>query len=149
MTIEAGVGAGSEVPAEEFSVRHVHLRHVAFDAPRVPRMRDLKIAAEDIALTVTRRIDGSRAQGYYDLVLTIEVHAVVEGETIFRATVEEVGVFRVVGYPEAEVRAMLGTRGAEQMYPYAREFILSMVSRCGFQNLSLRPFNFTLPPEAQ
>lgn len=148
MTSEAGVAADSEVPAKEFSVRNVQLRQVVFDAPRVPRMRGLKVAAEDIALTVTRRIDGQR-KDLYDLALTIDVHAVVNGETIFRAMVEEVGVFRIVGYPDDEVRAMLGTRGAEQIYPYAREFILSMVSRCGFQNLSLRPFNFTLPAEAQ
>jgi preprotein translocase subunit SecB len=144
MVGESGAGVDSDVPAKEFSLRRIELRKAAFDAPKVPYATAVTIAVEDMSITVARQIEALGGDAYI-LSLIVDVLAVVQGVTIFKATVEEVGVFRVSGYPEEEVRTLLGTKGAEQIYPYARELILSMVSRCGYQNLSLRPFSFVLP----
>ncbi len=136
--------ADSPAPRKEFSIRRVNLRRMGFDAPLVPNVAAHNIDWENIELHTqreSRRLDENR----YELVFTLYVHMKDDNGTVLQVTVEEVGIFRVLGYPEEEALALLRTKGAEQVYPYAREAVLSLVGRADIPNLGLKPLSFDLP----
>lgn len=143
---ENGPGPDDTSIRKEFSIGQVFLKNAAFDAPSVPRMNYGVESMEwnDVDISI-----GSSAQRLledrYEVILHLGVHAKRDGVTVFRATVEQVGVFRVKGYTDEEARAVLPIRGGELVYPYAREFVLSMLGRSGVQRLQLPPRAFNTP----
>ena len=145
MVSESQPGAAGDVPAKVFRIRRVGLRRMAFEAPDAPRMNAAKIDWENVEVKIGRRVIASRGE-IYELQLNLFAHAMDEaGTTVFRGTVEHVGVFRLTGYTDEEAYEVLRTKGAEQVYPFAREVMLSLVGRCGVQQFGLKPLTFELP----
>lgn len=144
MVSESVAGAAEAVSSKQFRIRRVSLRRLAFEAPDAPWIPTAKIDWENVEVHVGRELGGIR-NDRYELVLTLYVHATADNETVFRGTAEQIGVFEVAGYSDEEASDLLRTKGAEQVYPYARELILSILGQSGVQNLGLKPFSFDLP----
>ena len=135
----------STTDAREFVIRNVKLRSVSFNAPAVPALAPDVLNAEKVKVEVSAHARRGRNPELYEVALILDVRATDDGGDHFRAVVEEVGVFRVVGYPEEEAMALLRSKGAGMLYPYAREMVLSMVGRCGINQLGLQPLGFDMP----
>ena len=125
-------------------LRSAKLRKVGFEAPDVRSINVDKIDWDNVEVYVQREI-GDRLEDRFELILVLYVNANGEDGMVFRAIVEEVGLFKVTGYPEEEIGNLLRTKGAEMLYPYAREFVLSMIGRAGIPQFSLKPMTFELP----
>jgi len=126
------------------SLQRVQLKKVGFEMPF--RIANINEIAWDNVDVFTQRNVGDRLDNRFELTLVLYVNATsLDGEMVFRAIVEEVGVLKVTGYPEEEIADLLRTKGAEMIYPYAREFILSMIGRAGIPQFSLKPMTFELP----
>jgi len=136
-------GESGESPIE-LTLKWVRLRKAGFELSHVRSVQIDKIDWDNVEVYVQREI-GGRLDDRYELVMVVYVNANGEDGMIFRAVVEEVGLFQVKGYPEEEISDLLRTKGAEMIYPYAREFVLSMIGRAGIPQFSLKPMTFDLP----
>ncbi len=144
MSGQSGAGAEGTAVPQQFSIRRVNLRRMGFDAPIVPDNGTHQIDWENVDVR-TQREARRVAADRYELGLTLYVHVTTDSGTAVQVTVEEVGTFRIDGYAEDEALELLRTKGAEQVYPYAREVLLSLVGRAGLQNFGLKPLGFDLP----
>jgi preprotein translocase subunit SecB len=138
MAVERAEVEATSGPTKGFSLRQVWLRSCSFDAPLVPRMHFLPdgTIGDDLRLGTTSEAL-KLLDDRYEVALYLDVQSTRGDETLFRAVTWVVGVFQVVGYEDEEAREVLRTKGAELMYPYAREIVSSMVSRAGVQRLAL------------
>lgn len=82
------------------------------------------------------------ADDQFEVTLRITVTCNNEGKTAFICEVTQAGVFllRNIGGDVGEF--LLGGTAPNILFPYAREFISSLVSRATFPQLNLAPINF-------
>jgi preprotein translocase subunit SecB len=78
----------------------------------------------------------------FEVVLHVNVHAEMNGKTVFLAELDQAGLFMIRGYEEAQRKQLLGVYCPNTLFPYAREAISSTVARGGFPPLMLQPINF-------
>lgn len=127
--------------ARSFELGRVLLQRVAFEAPKV-RLLDLAaIDRNDVQFEVSSEVS-DRVNDVYELLLTVNVKVTSGGKKAVDISVEYIGTFRVTGYSDAEAAGLVRSRGAEHIYPYAREMIHSTANRCGLHNLALPHFKF-------
>ncbi|MDK1290115.1 protein-export chaperone SecB [Pseudoalteromonas umbrosa] len=61
---------------------------------------------------------------------------------LFKASVEQAGIFDIEGYTEQELVGLLGSHCPAQLYPYARHHIAELALHGGFPQMLLAPVNF-------
>jgi len=128
----------------DLTLRRVRLRKVGFETADSRSISMDKVDWDRVEVYSKRDI-GDRLNALFELILILYINANGKDGMVFRAIVEQVGLFKVTGYPENEISDLLRTKGAEMLYPYAREFILSMIGRAGLEQFSLKPMTFDLP----
>lgn len=82
------------------------------------------------------------AEDQYEVTLRITVSCNNEGKTAFICEVTQAGVFLLRNIPNEAGEFLLGGTAPNILFPYAREFISSLVSRATFPQLNLAPINF-------
>lgn len=63
-------------------------------------------------------------------------------KVLFKASVEQAGIFDIAGYNEQELVGLLGSHCPAQLYPYARHHISELALHGGFPQMLLAPVNF-------
>lgn len=135
-----GAGAGQ---GPEFVIQRIYLKDSSFEAPKTPEIfksewnpqLNMNLHTETNAL----------GDDFHEVVLTVTVTVTMrdkEQTTAFLAEVKQAGIFTLKGFPDEQLRPMLGSFCPNILYPYARECISSLVSRGGFPQLYLTPVNF-------
>lgn len=132
--------AGEEGMQQRFQIAKMYLRDVSFEAPNAPTtFRDAWKPQMDVELgTQHQALDAST----YDVVLTVTVTARNHEQTAYLCEVKQGGVFRIEGFPEAEMERVLGAYCPAQLFPFAREALNDLVVKGGFPQLLLAPVNF-------
>lgn len=82
------------------------------------------------------------AEDQFEVTLRITVSCNNEGKTAFICEVTQAGVFLLRNIPTDAGEFLLGGTAPNILFPYAREFISSLVSRATFPQLNLAPINF-------
>ncbi|MCK0525436.1 MULTISPECIES: protein-export chaperone SecB [unclassified Anaerobiospirillum] len=82
------------------------------------------------------------ADDQFEVALRITVTCNNEGKTAFICEVTQAGVFLLRNIPGDAGEFLLGGTAPNILFPYAREFIASLVSRATFPQLNLAPINF-------
>ena len=82
------------------------------------------------------------ADDQFEVALRITVTCNNEGKTAFICEVTQAGVFLLRNIPGEAGEFLLGGTAPNILFPYAREFISSLVSRATFPQLNLAPINF-------
>ncbi|MBK1733710.1 protein-export chaperone SecB [Halorhodospira abdelmalekii] len=135
----AAAGAQGEAK-QSFQIAKVYLSDVSFEAPGVPEaFRGEWRPQIDVEL-------GSRIReleaNTYDVILIVTVTAKNDDQTAFLCEVKQGGVFRLEGFPSADLDRILGAYCPAQLFPFAREAVNDLVVRGGFPQLLLSPVNF-------
>ncbi len=136
-----GNGSATEEAAQQrFQIAKVYLRDISFEAPGAPEaFRETWQPQVDVELgTQHRALD----EGTYDVLLTVTVTARNNERTAYLCEIKQGGVFRIEGFPEAELDRVLGAYCPAQLFPFAREAVNDMVVKGGFPQLLLAPVNF-------
>lgn len=132
-------GAGQ---VREFALRQLYIKDLSFEAPFSPGIFEEKDLPEaDIKLNL-RTSSRDLGKNIYEVVLHIDVRAVVNERTIFLVELAQAGRFHIYGYPPEERRILIGATCPTQLFPYAREVVSSMVYRGGFAAVLLLPVDF-------
>jgi preprotein translocase subunit SecB len=140
VTDQLANGNGEEA-ARQFGVARIYVKDVSFEAPNTPQVFDEQAATPDIKLNL-RTSQRTLGDGYFEVVLHLSSHARAGERTVFLVEVEQAGVFQIMGYAPDEVRQIVGIACPNQLFPYAREVISSLVQRGGFPPLYLQPIDF-------
>mgnify|MGYP001459270014 CR=1 FL=1 len=129
-----------EAQGPEFSIQRVYVKDLSLEVPDSPKVF-LKKWEPQLHLdlgTTTNKIEDN----LHEVVLTITVTVKLEDETAFLVEVKQAGIFSVKGFPEDQLKPMLGSYCPNVLYPYAREAVTDASVRAGFPQLYLTPVNF-------
>jgi len=132
---------------KQCNLLQLFIKDASFEAPGVPGIlfgHDQPELAFDVANTYELCAEASAKLGeVYTVLVRVTVQARAGEKTLFLVEVQQGGLFEVLGYEDADERdQVLRVKGAEALYPYARELVSSLVSRAGFPRLQLRAVNF-------
>jgi preprotein translocase subunit SecB len=132
---------------DQCNLLQLFVKGVSFEAPSVPGILFGHQQPElffDVTNSYEFSAEASAKLGdVYSVVVRVTVSAKAGDKTLFLIEAEQGGLFEVTGYEDQDARdKVLRVKGAEALYPYARELVGSLVSRAGFPRLQLRPVNF-------
>jgi preprotein translocase subunit SecB len=135
-------GTGTEAQ-QQLALQKIFIKDLSFESPSAPQVFGNSETNPKIGFNLKSQ---SRSVGddLHEVVLTITVDAKAgaEEKTLFLVEVQQAGLFMIRGYPEEQVKAIVGAYAPGVLYPYAREAVSDLVVRGGFPPLLLQHINF-------
>ena len=124
----------------QFAIQRIYTKDVSFETPNSPAIfqKDWK---PEIKLDLDTR-SNKLADNTYEVILSVTVTAIIEGQTAFLAEVQQAGIFTIGNLPEAALAHTIGSFCPTTLFPYARESVASLVNRGSFPQFNLAPVNF-------
>jgi preprotein translocase subunit SecB len=135
----------SDTPKQQqafFGLEKIYLKDVSFESPNAPAVF-METQAPEVGVRISishRPIDA--AQGYYEVVVSIEVNAKHGEKALFLVNVQQAGVFRIQGIADQLLERTLEVTCAYVLLPFAREAVNDFVVKGGFPQLLVNPINF-------
>jgi preprotein translocase subunit SecB len=124
----------------QFAIQRIYIKDLSFEAPQAPLIFksdwqpdisvDLNTLANDLE------------QGSYEVVLRITVTAKLQDKIAYVAEVQQAGIFTLTGFPDDQLKPMLGSYCPNILFPFAREVIADVINRGSFPQFNLAPINF-------
>ena len=144
-TDDRGSNGEARGPASEqhISLRHLFVKDLSFEAPLMPEILDEKGPEPEIRLNL-RTSHRSLPEGMTEVVLHVEVRAVVGERTFFLLELAQGGRFLISGFSEEDTSAIIGIDCPGMLFPYAREAVSSLIQRGGFPAVLLYPVDFSV-----
>ncbi len=136
---QAGEAAAAEGP--EFGIQRIYVKDLSVECPNSPKIF-LHNWEPELHLDLSTKANKLGEEGVHEVILTVTVTVKIKEETAFLVEVKQGGIFSINGFPEDQVRPMLGSFCPNILYPYAREVVTDAVVRAGFPQLYLTPVNF-------
>ncbi len=132
--------SGANSGERQFVIQKIYTKDVSFETPNSPEVFRMEWKPE-VNLNLTSE---SKAldPNTYEVVLSLTVTAKLGDKTAYLCEVQEAGIFTLAGFPEQELKPMLGAFCPNTIYPFAREVIADLVQKGGFPPLLLAPINF-------
>lgn len=124
----------------QFSIQRIYVKDMSVEVPNSP-----KIFLENWEPEMNMDI-GTKAEpldgGAYEVILTLTITVKIKTNVAFLVEVKQAGIFSLQGFPEDQMRPMLGAFCPNILYPYARATVTDLVVRAGFPQLYLTPVSF-------
>jgi preprotein translocase subunit SecB len=133
--------AGGAAPEQHISLRHLYVKDLSFEAPLMPEILAEKGPEPDIRLNL-RTTHRDLPEGMTEVVLHVEVRAVVGERTFFLLELAQAGRFQITGFSEEDTDIVIGIDCPGMLFPYAREAVSSLIQRGGFPSVLLYPEDF-------
>lgn len=124
-----------------FTIQKIYLKDASFESPASPGSFGQKPWDPKLDLNMNNTSE-SIGEDQYEVVLKITLSATHDGETTFLIEIQQAGVFHISGFTDDELKYLLGSQCATQLFPYAREQVSDLTVRGGFPPLLLSPVNF-------
>ena len=126
---------------KQFTIQKIYLKDASFESPASPASFGQKPWDPHLDLNMNNSHE-TIGEDQYEVVLQITLTASHEGETTFLIEIQQAGIFNIAGFTDDELKYLLGSQCAAQLFPYAREQVSDMTVRGGFPPLLLSPVNF-------
>ncbi len=124
----------------QFGIQRIYVKDMSVEVPNSP-----KIFLENWEPELNMDI-GTKAEPLdkdtYEVMLTLTITVKIKTTVAFLVEVKQAGIFTLQGFPEEQLRPMLGAFCPNILYPYARATVTDLVIRAGFPQLYLTPVNF-------
>jgi preprotein translocase subunit SecB len=139
----ANGAAGAAQPSNgpQFTIEKIYVKDVSFEAPKTPQAFGEQGQPQlqmNLNQRVTRIGDAS-----FEVVLGINLTCKLsEEKTVYLVEVQQAGLFKLSGFDDQSLDAMLGTHCPSILYPYARQTIGDLIQAGGFTPFLLQPINF-------
>ena len=133
--------ARGAAPEQHVSLRHLYVKDLSFEAPLMPEILEEKGPEPEIRLNL-RTTHRGLPEGMTEVVLHVEVRAVVSERTFFLLELAQAGRFQITGFSEEDTNAIIGIDCPGMLFPYAREAVSSLIQRGGFPAVLLYPVDF-------
>ena len=135
-----GAAAGGEAP-RQIQIQKIYLKDASFESPASPGIFGQENLNPKFELNIAARSQPA-GDNLHEVVITVTVDARQDDKHVFVAEVQQAGLFTISGFNQEELEAMLGAFCPNQLYPFARERLMSLVSQGGFPPPQLHPVNF-------
>jgi preprotein translocase subunit SecB len=137
---EANKPEQDQQPEQQFEIQRLYVKDLSFEAPNTPAIFLQEWQPEvAVDLNVEHTVIEKDA---YEVVLTVTVTAKGKDKTAFLIEVKQAAIFAISGFPEDQIKPMLGAFCPNILFPYAREVVSDVVNRGSFPQLLLAPINF-------
>ena len=124
----------------EFAIQRLYIKDLSVESPNSPK---IFLEQWEPELNIDLNVDHNSIEAdLYEVILTVTATVKIKEQTAFLVEVKQAGIFAMKGFPEDQIKPMLGSFCPNLLYPYAREAISSAVTRAGFPQLYLAPVNF-------
>ncbi|MEM1187084.1 MAG: protein-export chaperone SecB [Pseudomonadota bacterium] len=133
--------AAQDQPQQQFAMQRIYNKDISFESPSSPDVFK-KQWQPKINVDLNTRSNPVDEEGNFEVVLSITLTAKIDEETAFLVEVQQAGIFFIKGFPDDQLRRVLGTAAPNILFPYARENIDSLVVKGGFPPIMLAPVNF-------
>jgi len=136
-----GAAQNEQQAGAQFSIQRIYVKDVSFEAPNSPTIFRKEWKPE---LSVDMNVNNTKLEdGVHEVVLTLTVKNVVDGETAFLCEVAQAGIFTIpADIPEQAMAHTVGAFCPTILFPYAREAVSALVTKGTFPQLNLAPINF-------
>lgn len=128
--------------AEEtvYKFEKTYLKDVSFECPSVPEIFAAPEAQEvSVECGVEHR---PMAEGFYEVILTVNVKAQKGQRTCFAVDVQQGGVFQIKTVSEDDLLELLEITCPDMLMGFAREAVCNLITKGGFPQLVIDPVNF-------
>lgn len=124
----------------QFEIQRIYVKDMSYEAPNTPHtfVEEWKPEVQLNLETKSTRIQDN----VHEVILSVTATVTSSGRSAFLTEVHQAGIFVINGFPEEQLRQMLGSFCPNILFPYAREVISDLVVRGGFPQLILAPVNF-------
>lgn len=126
----------------QFEIQRIFVKDLSYEAPNTPHtfVEEWKPEVQLNLETKSNRIQ----ENIHEVVLSVTATVTSNKKSAFLIEVQQAGIFMMSGFPNDQLRQMLGSFCPNILFPYAREVISDIVMRGGFPQLILAPVNFDM-----
>lgn len=135
-----GAAGGGETP-RQIQIQKIYLKDASFESPASPDIFGQQDLNPKFELNIGARSQPA-GENLHEVVITVTVNARQDDKHVFLAEVQQGGLFTISGFNDEELDAMLGAFCPNQLYPFARERLMSLITQGGFPAPQLNPVNF-------
>lgn len=131
---------GTDPNAPQFAPQAVYIKDVSYEAPAGPR-----VPSNSTNPTINMNLNTAVNELTTDLkevVLTVNVQAVIGEKTLWLVEVQQAGAFVVRNVPQSDLPRLLGSYCPNYLLPYARQTISDLLLKGGFPPFLVPPVNF-------
>lgn len=130
-----------QAPDKQLGIQKIYVKDFSFESPKSPQVFSAAEWSPKTDLNL-RSAHTSIGGDDHEVVLTITIEARDGDQTVFLVELHQAGIFRIKGYGDEEMKAIVGSFCPNILFPYARETIAGMISKGGFPEFLLQPINF-------
>lgn len=124
------------------NIEKVYVKDVSYEAPNAPQIFLEQRAPEvSVQLNISHNVV-SQKDNLYEVVLAVTVTTQFQNKNVFLVEVQQGGLFRITGIPDADMPMVLEIGCPNILLPFAREVVNDLVGKGGFPQLLINPVNF-------
>lgn len=126
-----------------FNIEKLYVKDISLEVPHAPAIF-LERDPPQIDLQIHSQANQIE-EGLFEVQIMATVTAKLaakDNKIVFLIEAKQVGIFRILNLPPAEMAPVLGVVCPNILYPYLREVISAVSSRAGFAAVLLNPINF-------
>ena len=136
------IEAASATPdGPQLFVNIQYIKDLSFENPRAPQSLIQQTTQPDVAINVDVKGHNLNAEAY-EVVLTINATATVQGEPVFLVELAYAAVVTVRNAPEPMLTSLVLVETPRIIFPFARAVIASATRDGGFPPLMINPIDF-------
>lgn len=130
-----------QAPEKQLGIQKIYIKDFSFESPKTPQVFATTDWGPKTDLNL-RSTHSAVSDDDHEVVLTITIEAKEDDNTVFLIELQQAGLFRITGYGDEEMKAIVGSFCPNILFPYARETIASIIAKGGFPEFVLQPINF-------
>jgi preprotein translocase subunit SecB len=130
-----------QAPEKQLGIQKIYIKDFSFESPKTPQVFATSDWGPKTDLNL-RSTHSAVSDDDHEVVLTITIEAKEDDNTVFLIELQQAGLFRITGYGDEEMKAIVGSFCPNILFPYARETIASIIAKGGFPEFVLQPINF-------
>lgn len=130
----------TEQQQRQFAIQRIYVKDMSVEVPNSPKIF-LENWEPELNMDLGTKADPLE-NNTYEVVLTLTITVKIKTNVAFLVEIKQAGIFTLQGFPEEQLRPMLGAFCPNILYPYARATVTDLVIRAGFPQLYLTPVNF-------
>ena len=130
-----------QAPEKQLGIQKIYIKDFSFESPKTPQVFATTDWGPKTDLNL-RSTHSAVSDDDHEVVLTITIEAKEDNNTVFLIELQQAGLFRITGYGDEEMKAIVGSFCPNILFPYARETIASIIAKGGFPEFVLQPINF-------
>jgi preprotein translocase subunit SecB len=133
-------GAAQSAPAINALAQYV--KDLSFENPNAPRSLQPK-EGQGPQINIQVNVNASQlAETDFEVELTLEGDAKMDGDVLFAFDVKYAGIFRMLNIPEDQMHPAVMIECPRLLFPFARQIVAEAVRNGGFPPLYIDPIDF-------